>query len=33
VLCPKCKKALEALVKEKVADQAIRESLEGKVEE
>ena len=31
-LCPKCKKTLQELVKERVADQAIKESLEGKKE-
>jgi len=31
-LCPKCKKALQELVKEKMADQAIKEALEGKEE-
>jgi hypothetical protein len=32
-LCPKCKKALQELVKSKMADQAIQQALEGKEEE
>ena len=31
-LCPKCREKIVALVKEKMTDQAIRQSLEGKPE-
>lgn len=29
-LCPKCKKVVKQMVKEKMTDQAIEDSLEGK---
>jgi phage FluMu protein Com len=29
-LCPKCKKVVEAMAKEKIQDQAVKDMLEGK---
>jgi len=30
ILCPKCKKELEKMVKEKIADEMVKRILEGK---